>query len=73
MNKPELEVLLEELDEALVKAFPGPEPVSGLVVGGACLLFQDVINRPTEDVNDLPFNTFVSFRLDRAYSSRRKG
>jgi len=32
MNKLELEALLEELDEALVKAFPGPEPMSVLVV-----------------------------------------
>lgn len=29
MNKIELEALLEELDEALVKAFPGPEPLRG--------------------------------------------
>ena len=42
MNKPELETLLEELDEALVKAFPGPEPMSVLVVGGACLLLSVV-------------------------------
>src|SRR5438034_6922221 len=49
MNKPELEALLEELDEALVKAFPGPEPMSVLVVGGACLLLQDVTTRPTEE------------------------
>lgn len=40
MNKLELETLLEEFDEALVKAFPGLEPMSVLVVGGACLLFQ---------------------------------
>jgi Nucleotidyltransferase of unknown function (DUF6036) len=60
MNKPELEALLEELDEALVKAFPGPEPLSGLVVGGACLLFQDVINRPTEDVDVIIFEMMGS-------------
>jgi len=56
MNKPELEALLEELDEALVKAFPGPEPMSVLVVGGACLLFQEVTNRPTEDVDVIIFD-----------------
>ncbi len=55
MNRPELEALLEELDEALLKAFPGPEPLSALVVGGACLLFQNVIARPTEDVDVIIF------------------
>ena len=39
MNKEELETLLTELDDALVQAFPGPEPIHVLVVGGACLLF----------------------------------
>ena len=37
MNKLELEALLEELDKALVKGFPGPEPMSVLVVGGGML------------------------------------
>ena len=60
MNKPELEALLEELDEALVKAFPGPEPMSVLVVGGACLLFQGVITRPTEDVDVIIFEMMGS-------------
>lgn len=60
MNKPELEALLEELDEALVKAFPGPEPMSVLMVGGACLLFQGVINRPTEDVDVIIFEMMGS-------------
>src|SRR5947207_2997164 len=60
MNKPELEALLEELDEALVKAFPGPELMSVLVVGGACLLFQEVINRPTEDVDVIIFEMMGS-------------
>ena len=60
MNKPELEALLQELDEALVKAFPGPEPLSVLVVGGACLLFQDVITRPTEDVDVIIFEMLGS-------------
>jgi Nucleotidyltransferase of unknown function (DUF6036) len=60
MNKSELETLLEELDEALVKAFPGPEPMSVLVVGGACLLFQEVTNRPTEDVDVIIFEMMGS-------------
>ena len=60
MNKLELETLLQELDLALVKAFPGPEPLSVLVVGGACLLFQDVITRPTEDVDVIIFEMLGS-------------
>jgi hypothetical protein len=60
MNKPELEALLEELDEALAKAFPGPEPLSSLMVGGACLLFQDVTTRPTEDVDVIIFEMLGS-------------
>jgi hypothetical protein len=60
MNKPELEALLEELDEALVKAFPGPELMRVLVVGGACLLFEDVIDRPTEDVDVIIFEMMGS-------------
>jgi hypothetical protein len=60
MNKLELEALLKELDEALVKAFPGPEPMCGLVVGGACLLFQDVTDRPTEDVDVIIFEMMGS-------------
>ena len=58
MNKPELESLLEELDEALVKAFLGPELMS--VVGGACLLFQGVTSRPTEDVDVIIFEMMGS-------------
>ncbi len=60
MNKPELEALLEELDEALVKAFPGTSPMRVLVVGGACLLFQEVISRPTEDVDVVIFEMMGS-------------
>ena len=60
MNKRELEELLEELDAALVKAFPGPEPMSVLVVGGACLLLQEVTNRPTEDVDVIIFEMMGS-------------
>lgn len=51
MNKEELEGLLEELDEALSSAFPGPEVISVLVVGGACLMLSDVTTRPTKDVD----------------------
>src|SRR5260221_3153 len=60
MNKSELETLLEELDEALAKAFPGPEPMSVLVVGGACLLFQGVTTRLTEDVDVIIFEMMGS-------------
>ena len=60
MNRPELEALLKELDAALVKAFPGSESMSVLVVGGACLLFQEVTNRPTEDVDVIIFDMMGS-------------
>jgi hypothetical protein len=60
VNKAELEALLTELDEALVKAFPGPEPMRVLVVGGACLLFQGVISRQTEDVDVIIFEMMGS-------------
>ena len=51
---------MEELDAALVKAFPGPELMSVLVVGGACLLFQGVTTRPTEDVDVIIFDMLGS-------------
>jgi len=51
MSKEELEALLEELDASLAKAFPGPEPISVLLVGGACLLLTDFTTRPTKDVD----------------------
>lgn len=60
MNKLELEALLEELDKALMKAFPGPEPMSVLMVGGACLIFQDVTDRSTEDVDVIIFEMMGS-------------
>ncbi len=60
MNKSELEALLEELDQELAKAFPGPEPMRVLVVGGACLLFQDVTTRPTLDVDVIIFDMMGS-------------
>jgi hypothetical protein len=37
MTKSELEALLKEYDEALVAAFPGPEPMSVLLVAGVVL------------------------------------
>lgn len=60
MNKAELELLLNELDEALVKAFPTSEAMRVLLVGGACLLFQDIITRPTEDVDVIIFDLLGS-------------
>lgn len=51
MDKQEMESLLAELDEALVSAFPGPEPISVLVVGGACLVLSEVTTRQTKDVD----------------------
>lgn len=51
MNREELEMLLVELDDALVRTFPGPEPLHALVVGGACLLFTGVTTRPTRDID----------------------
>jgi len=60
VNKSELETLLADLDEALTKAFPGPEPMSVLVVGGACLIFQDVTKRSTEDVDVIIFEMMGS-------------
>ena len=50
MTKTELEALLKEFDEALVQAFPGPEPMSVLLVGGACLLLQGITTQPTDSV-----------------------
>ncbi len=50
MMKTEVEALLEEFDEALVQAFPGPEPMSVLLVGGACFLLQGITAQPTDSV-----------------------
>lgn len=60
MNKQAFESLLAEFDEALVKAFPGPEPLSALVVGGACLLFQGIITRSTQDIDVIIFEMLGS-------------
>jgi len=58
VNKQEIEAYLVELDEALFKAFPSPEPFRVLVVGGACLLLSDITTRSTKDIDviitDLP-------------------
>jgi hypothetical protein len=49
-TKQELEALLEEFDAILVKAFPGPEPMSVLLVGRACLLLQGITTPPVDSV-----------------------
>src|ERR1051326_6083485 len=51
LNKQEMEAYLVELDEALAKAFPSPEPICVMVVGGACLLLSDITERPTQDID----------------------
>ena len=51
MNKQMLEEYFLELDEALVTAFPGSEPMSVIVVGGAFLVLTNIINRQTDDVD----------------------
>jgi hypothetical protein len=60
MTKPTLEALLKEFDEALVEAFPGPEPMSVLLVGGACLLLQGITTRPTDSVDVIIFEMLGS-------------
>ncbi|HEU5383788.1 MAG TPA: DUF6036 family nucleotidyltransferase [Ktedonobacteraceae bacterium] len=56
MSREELETLLQQLDEAIVQAFPGPEPIKMLVVGGACLVFADVLVRLTQDIDVIIFD-----------------
>jgi hypothetical protein len=51
LSKEELEALLLELDDAIFQAFPGPEPIRMLVVGGACLVFAEVLVRLTQDID----------------------
>ena len=51
MNRREIEAYLLELDEAFAEAFPSPEPMRVLVVGGACLLLADVTTRATKDID----------------------
>lgn len=68
MNKEELEALLEELDEALVEAFPGPEPIRALVVGGACLVFTDVTTRQTKDIDVIIFDLLGTGEASLVYN-----
>jgi hypothetical protein len=49
-----------EFDEALVQAFPGPEPMSVLLVGGACLLLQGITAQPTDSVDVIIFEMLGS-------------
>jgi hypothetical protein len=58
MKREELEALLKALDDALLEAFPGPEPISVLVVGGACLLFAGATTRPTKDIDVIVTDLF---------------
>ena len=60
MTKTELEALLKEFDEALVEAFPGPEPMSVLLVGGACLLLQGITTQPADSVDVIIFEMLGS-------------
>jgi hypothetical protein len=60
MTKSELEALLKEFDEALVQAFPGPEPMSVLLVGGACLLLLGITTQPVASVEVIIFEMLGS-------------
>ena len=60
MNRSELEILLEDLDNELEKTFPHSSPMRVLVVGGACLLFQGVITRQTSDIDVIIFDMMGS-------------
>ena len=51
MTKSEVEAFLRDFDQALVEAFPGPEPMRVLLVGGACLLLQGITNEPVDTVD----------------------
>ena len=53
LMKLELEALLKEFDEALLGDFPGPEPMRVLLVGGACLLLQEITTQPTDSVDTI--------------------
>ncbi|HEY4035593.1 MAG TPA: hypothetical protein VGL94_16670 [Ktedonobacteraceae bacterium] len=68
MNREELEMLLTELDEALVQAFPGPEPMRVLVVGGACLLFTGTTTRPTQDIDVIVTDLFGTGEASLVYN-----
>ena len=68
MNKKELLSLLVELDEALLEAFPGPEPIQVLVVGGACLLMAGVTERPTKDIDVIITDLFGTGEATLVYN-----
>ena len=68
MNRDELALLLTELDEALAHAFPGPEPVRVLVVGGACLLLAGVTERPTRDIDVIITDLFGTGKATLVYN-----
>ena len=60
MTKTEVEAFLKEFDEALVQAFPDPEPMSVLLVGGACLLLQGITVQPVDSVDVIIFEMLGS-------------
>jgi len=68
MNRDELALLLTELGEALAQAFPGPEPVRVLVVGGACLLLAGVTERPTRDIDVIITDLFGTGEATLVYN-----
>ena len=53
-------LLRGHFDEALVQAFPDPEPMSVLLVGGACLLLQGITAQPTDSVDVIIFEMLGS-------------
>ncbi|MDQ2906619.1 MAG: DUF6036 family nucleotidyltransferase [Chloroflexota bacterium] len=68
MNKEELRLLLLELDNELLEAFPDPQPIRVLVVGGACLLFAGVTERPTKDVDVIITDLFGTGEASLVYN-----
>ena len=70
MNKQELEEGLAELDAALIKAFPNnPAPIECMIVGGACLVFEGITERATEDVDVVIFNLMGSEETTLIFST----
>ena len=51
-----------------MQAFPGPEPISILVVGGACLLFAGVTARPTKDIDVIVTDLFGTGEASLIYN-----
>src|SRR5258708_4027757 len=60
MDRNQLATILDELDTALVKAFPDKPPIRALLVGGACLVFTGVTNRQTNDIDCIIFDLMGS-------------